>query len=103
MRGGYSILREIHKKEFTPCSSDYGLTTKEFENFVFFLENEGYLERVLRVNDVFSIKAARLTIKGVELLEKLKDYEVSYPERNNLKAWVQIEKELYSNGAIEDE
>lgn len=57
------------------------------------------MERVLRVNDDFSIKVARLTNKGIDLLENNKHYEETYPKRENLKAWVQIEKDLYSNGA----
>ncbi|TQR20622.1 hypothetical protein [Psychrobacillus vulpis] len=92
MRVAYSVLREIHRKEFIPSASDYGLKTREFENFIFFLENRGYLERVLRVNDDFSIKIARLTKKGVELLETNKHLEETYPERFNIKAWIQIEK-----------
>lgn len=99
MRAGYSILREIHGKSFIPKANDYGLKEREFENIIFFLENKGYLERVLRINDEFSLNAARLTQKGIELLEEHKKYEESYPGREQLKAWVQIEKELYSNGA----
>lgn len=102
MRVGYSVLREIHRKDFTPSANDYGLKNREFENFIFFLENQGFLERVLRVNDDFSIKVARLTKKGIELLESNKHYEQTYPERKDLKAWIQIEKEHYSNGAEDD-
>ncbi|MFB5086820.1 hypothetical protein PGC35_06295 [Psychrobacillus sp. PGGUH221] len=103
MRVGYSILREISRKNYIPCGKDYGLTTREFENFIFFLEKQGLLERVLRVNDEFSIKAARLTKKGNELLEELKQYEETYPDdRHNLIKWVQIEKDQYSNGAIQE-
>lgn len=82
-----------------PTAKDYGVKAREFENFIFLLENMRYLERVLRVNDEFSLNAARLTKEGIMLLEEYKQYEESYPERKNLKAWVQIEKELYSNGA----
>ncbi len=99
LRAGYSILREIHRKNFTPTAKDYGIKEREFENFIFLLENKGYVERVLRVNDEFSLNAARLTKEGIMLLEEHKQYEESYPERKKLKAWVQIEKELYSNEA----
>lgn len=99
MRVGYSILREIHKKHFTPNAEDYGLKEREFENFIFLLENQEYVERVLRVNDEFSLNAARVTQKGMELLEEHRQYEESYPVRENLKAWIQIEKELNSNKA----
>ncbi|MBM7707691.1 DNA-binding MarR family transcriptional regulator [Chryseomicrobium aureum] len=103
MRAGYSVLREIDKKNFIPEGNDYGLSEREFENFIFFLENKGFLERVLRVNDFFSIKPARLTLKGKELLEELHHYEASYPaDRSELKKWVEIEKKAYSNGAFED-
>lgn len=57
---------------------------------------------MLRVNDRFSIRAARLTEKGTNLLEDNQQYMETYPERNGLKAWIQIEKELYSNGAEEE-
>ncbi len=99
LRVGYSILREIHKKDFIPNARDYGVGEREFENFIFLLENQGYVERVLRVNDEFSLNAARVTKKGMKLLEEQQQYEESYPERANLKAWVQVEKKLYSNGA----
>jgi len=97
LRAGYSILREIHRKNFTPTAKDYGVKEREFESLIFLLENKGYLERVLRVNDKFSINVARLTKEGIMLLEEHKKYEESYPERGNLKVWVQIEKKLYSN------
>lgn len=99
MRVGYSVLKEINEKAFTPSASDYGLTQREFENFVLFLEQKGYVERVSRVNERFSLNPARLTAKGIELLEENKHYIESYPERSGLKAWIQVEKELYSNGA----
>ena len=99
LRVGYSILREIHKKHFTPSAEDYGLKEREFENFLFLLENQGYVERVLRVNGEFFLNTARVTKKGMELLEEHQQYEESYPDKENLKAWVQIEKEMYSNGA----
>ena len=102
MRVGYSVLREIDEKNFTPCSSDYGLNQREFENFILFLERKGYVERVLRVNDKFSIRVARLTEKGILLLEENKQYMDTYPDRNGLEAWVQVEKELYSNSAKVD-
>lgn len=102
MRVGYSILKEIKEKYFTPCASDYGLTQIEFENFILFLENKGYVERVLRVSDRFSLHPTRLTEKAIKLLEDNKQYIDTYPERTGLKAWVQIEKELYSNGAEEE-
>ncbi|QNK89596.1 hypothetical protein H7992_08050 [Sporosarcina sp. resist] len=99
MRVGYSVLKEIHEKAFTPSASDYGLTQIEFENFILFLEQKGYVERVLRVNERFSLNPARLTAKAIDLLEENKHYIESYPERSGLKAWIQVEKELYSNGA----
>lgn len=102
LRVGYSVLREINVKNFIPCSSDYGITQIEFENFILFLEHKGYVERVLRVNDKLSLNPARLTEKGIKLLENNKQYIETYPKRNGLKAWVQIEKEQYSNGAEEE-
>ena len=99
MRVGYSVLREINEKTFTPCASDYGLTQSEFENFVLFLENKGFLERVLRVDDSFSLHPARLTKKGIKLLEDNNQYIDTYPKRSGLKVWIQVEKELYSNSA----
>jgi hypothetical protein len=98
---GYSILRELYKKDFIPCAADYGLTEAEFERFIFFLVNQGLLERVLKVNDYFSLNPARLTGKGMELLEQNKQYEGTYPTRNDLLGWVRFDKELYSNGAYE--
>ena len=99
MRVGYSVLREINEKTFTPCASDYGLTQREFENFLLFLEHKGFVERVLRVDDSFSLHPARLTKKGIKLLEDNKHYIDTYPKRSGLKVWIQVEKELYSNSA----
>jgi hypothetical protein len=99
---GYSILREMKEKDFLPCAADYGLTQIEFENFIYFLVNKGYLERVLKVNDFFSLKPARLTVKGMALLDQNKQYEDTYPERKDLLAWVKVEKDLFSNDAIEE-
>lgn len=97
----YSILREIKKKNFLPCAADYGLSQVEFENFIFFLVNNGYLERVLKVNDYFSLNPTRLTVKGLYLLEQNNQYEDTYPERKDILSWVKCEKELYSNDAEE--
>ncbi|MCZ8535005.1 MULTISPECIES: hypothetical protein [Psychrobacillus] len=103
MRVGYSVLKEINEKNFTPCASDYGLTQREFENFVLFLEHKGFLERVLRVDDSFSLNPARLTKKGIKLLEDNNQYIETYPQkRSELKVWIQVDKELYSNGAEEE-
>jgi hypothetical protein len=102
LRVGYSILREIHRKNFTPKPNDYGLQEIEFEKFIFSLEQNGYLERILWVNDYYSLKPARLTKKGIELLESKKHYEKTYPDRNSLREWVQVDRENYSNGAEED-
>jgi len=99
LRVGYSVLKEINEKTFTPCASDYGLTQREFENFVLFLEHKGFVERVLRVDDSFSLCTARLTKKGIKLLEDNNHYIETYPKRSDLKVWIQVDKELYSNGA----
>lgn len=98
MRVGYSILKEIEHQHL-PSASDYGLTQREFENFIFFLENKGYIERVLRVNDQFSLKAARLTAEGKQFSKRHRDYEKTYPNKSGLKAWIEVEKAQYSNGA----
>lgn len=97
MRGGYSILREIHRKDFMPNGKDYGLLNYEFDNMIRFLEKQGYLERVLRVGDAYSLKPAKLTLKGLQLLKDKSDYEETYPARNGLIEWVRSEKEHYSN------
>ena len=83
MKIGYSVLREIDKKEFIPTGHDFGITDVEFENLIKLLENKGYIERVLRVGDKYylSIKNARLTEKGLFFLEQHKHYEESYPHR----------------------
>lgn len=102
MRVIYSVLRELNKKNFIPEGKDYGLKDYEFEGLIRMLENEGVLERVLRINDKLLLKPARLTEKGIELLKEHNDYEQSYPDRKFLKDWVQVEKDLYSNGAEDD-
>ncbi|WP_407270743.1 hypothetical protein [Radiobacillus sp. PE A8.2] len=102
MRVAYSIIREIHRKNFLPEPNDYGLKEYEFRNFIFLLEQEGFLERVLRANDQYSLKPARLTKKGMALLESNKHYEKNYPDRSSLKKWVQVDKRRNSNGAEED-
>lgn len=104
LRVGYSILREIHKKEFIPEAKDYGLKEWEFEKMIRFLEKKSYLERVLRVGNEFSLKPAQLTEQGIRLLKDIQEkehYEDIYPERKDLKAWVQADKEKWSNGAEE--
>lgn len=101
MRVAYSVLREIHKKDHTPNGKDYGLKDYEFDGFIRLLEKNGYLERVLRVNDEYRLGPARLTEKGKILLETYKHYEDNYPINNlkNLKDWVKTEREQYSNQA----
>ncbi|WP_141431087.1 hypothetical protein [Bacillus sp. 03113] len=103
MRVAYSVLREIHKKNFIPQGKDYGLKTFEFEGFIRLLEDKGYVERVLRVNYELRLGPARLTEKGKKLLETYKHYEEDYPDKRHLKDWVKIEKEQYSNGAEEED
>ena len=68
----------------------------------FSFEHKGFVERVLRVDDSFSLRPARLTIKGIKLLEDNKQYIETYPKRSDLKVWIQVDKELYSNGAEEE-
>lgn len=94
MKIGYSILREIDKKDFIPTGSDYGITDVEFENLIKLLENKGYLERVLRAGDQYwySIKNARLSKKGLLFLEENKHYEEFYPERTQLKSWIKTDR-----------
>lgn len=100
MKVGYSVLREIHSKRHTPCAHDYGLSEVEFERFIKLLEKKGYLERILRNGDSYSIRNARLTSQGIDLLQELSDYEATYPEdRGRLKDWVNDEKMKYSNEA----
>lgn len=98
MRVAYSVLRVIRNQDYQPIGSDYGLTQREFENFIFFLENQGLLERVLRLQDLVSLGPARLTEKGHAFLIENETLEVNYPsKREKLLEWVQVEKELYSN------
>ncbi|MCT8138503.1 hypothetical protein H1D32_12585 [Anaerobacillus sp. CMMVII] len=80
LRVGYSVLREIHRRHFEPNANDYGLEEIEFEKFIILLERKGYIERVLWVNDMYSLKPARLTEKGIELLESNKHFEQTYRE-----------------------
>ncbi|OCA83191.1 hypothetical protein A8F94_18930 [Bacillus sp. FJAT-27225] len=102
MRVIYSVLKEINEKRFVPEGADYGLKDIEFEGLIRFLENEKAIERVLRMHDQLFLKPARLTKIGLALLEEYKEYEKIYPERGQLKDWVQVDKILYSNDA-EDE
>jgi len=100
VRGGYSILREIHRKNHIPEGKDYGISDREFDNMIRLFEKQGYLERVLRVGDSYSLKPAKLTPKGINFLEEKSDYEETYPPtRNGLIEWVKPEKEQYSNDA----
>ncbi|PZD94539.1 hypothetical protein DNH61_17645 [Paenibacillus sambharensis] len=102
MRTGYSVLRELKLKNFIPTAGDYGLKDVEFENFIRFLERKGFIERVLWVKDAYSLRPARLTPKGLSLLEEYSGLESEYPaERTSLKPWVELDKILYSNGAEE--
>jgi hypothetical protein len=94
LRVGYSVIREIHRKYFEPNANDYGLEEIEFEKFIFLLERKGYIERVLKVNDMYSLKPARLTEKGIEFLGSNKHFEKTYPERSFLREWVQVDEEL---------
>ncbi|MBH5318565.1 hypothetical protein I6N90_12240 [Paenibacillus sp. GSMTC-2017] len=102
MRAGYSILREIQKKGFTPEPSDYGLKEWEFKKMIQFLQDKGFLDRVLRVGDHFSLKNSQITTKGSQLLEDNQHYELDYPDRAGLKEWVKVEKEQYSNSSYEE-
>lgn len=94
MKIGYSVLREIHNKNFIPTGIDYGFNDVEFENLIKLLEKNGYLERVLRVGNqyYYSIKNARLTKKGLDFLLENKHYEESYPERSQLKSWIKTDR-----------
>jgi|SRR5690606_13097156 len=103
MRVGYSILREIHRKEYVPESGHYGIKVVEFERMIKLLEKQGYLERVLRAGDEFSLRPARLTQKGEDFLEEYRILEDIYPKENKeLINWVQIDKIMYSNDASEE-
>ena len=103
MRVVYSVLRELHKGIALPTAKDYDLIQRDFENFIFFLENEGYVERVLRIDTFFSLKPARLTKKGYDFLESHKYLEASYPDKQDMFKWIQADKEMYSNEAKEEE
>lgn len=94
MKIGYSILREIEKKNFIPTGPDYGITDVDFDNLIKLLENKVYIERVLRVGDKYeySIKNARLTKDGLLFLEQNEHYEESYPDRNQLKSWIKTDR-----------
>ncbi|NMO97119.1 hypothetical protein [Paenibacillus lemnae] len=103
MRVGYSILREIHKKEFTPESKDYGIQEHEFLRMVKLLEKQGYLDKILVVGDFYSLKQTRITDKGIRFLKEHFDLETIYPaHRSDLVNWIQVDKTLYGNGADSD-
>ncbi|MEZ2719544.1 hypothetical protein [Niallia circulans] len=104
MRVIYSVLREIDKGESLPTAEDYGFKQREFENFIFDLEKGGYVERVLRMDTFFSLKPARLTKKGHDILEEYKELEKSYPKnKKDIIMWIQVDKEMYSNDAEEED
>ncbi|MCF2945743.1 hypothetical protein [Paenibacillus tarimensis] len=72
-------------KNFMPAAGDYGLKDVEFENFIKFLERNGYIKGALRVEDAYSLRPARLTVKGLILLEEHSELEREYPaERTGL-------------------
>lgn len=102
MRAAYSVLREIHKGIALPTAKDYDMQQRQFENFILFLENEGFIERVLRIDSFFSIKPARLTKKGQAFLEKYNYLEETYPDKQNMMKWIRVGKEVYSNEANEE-
>lgn len=102
MRFIYSILREINEKSL-PTAKDYGYKQREFENLIFTLEKEGYVERVLRIDTFFSLKPARLTQKGHELLESLRYFDESYPGKKGLINWLKVEKEESSYADDEED
>ncbi|MFC4323706.1 hypothetical protein [Litchfieldia salsa] len=103
MRIAYSVIREIHNKNFLPQGKDYGLNPYEFVRLVRHLEELGYIERVLIIDDEVRLGPARITEKGRELIKTHTKYEEDYPfKRENLKKWIAaVEKEQYSNGAEE--
>ncbi len=104
MRVGYSILREIYRKEFLPESCHYGLKDSEFERMIRLLEKEGYLDRVLRAGDKFSLRPARLTCKGEQFLKEHSNLEETYPkERIDLIKWIQADRLVYSNDATSED
>ena len=103
MRVGYSILREIHRKENLPESGHYGIKDIEFERMIKLLEKQGYLERVLRVGDKVSLRPAKLTRKGEVFLEEYKSLEITYPkDKKDLINWIQTDKIKYSNDASKE-
>ncbi|EOR23049.1 hypothetical protein A499_14821 [Niallia nealsonii AAU1] len=102
MKVTYSVLREINIGTALPIAKEYNFKQREFENFIFLLENEGYVERVLRIDTFFSLKPARLTKKGHDFLENHKYLEASYSNKQDIIKWIQMEKEMYSNGAKEE-
>lgn len=90
----------MNKKERLPEGRHYGLRDIEFENMIKFLEKKGFIERVLRVGDHYSLKPAILTQKGERFLLENKELEESYPaDRDELMNWVEIDKKMYSNDA----
>lgn len=93
-------MRELQAGGERPLATHYGLTEVEFRRMIMLLERQGYIERVLRVGDRFSLKPTRLTAKGVAFLLEKSHFEVDYPtSKADLRTWVQVDKELYSNGA----
>ncbi|MDQ0115637.1 YjcQ family protein [Paenibacillus harenae] len=103
MRVGYSILKELKNKTDGIFATNYGLKDIEFERMIKLLEKQGYIERVLRVGDNFSLRPARITDKGENFLIEHSLMEEEYPKtKEALNAWVQLDKLKYSNGAEED-
>lgn len=104
MRVGYSILKEVKNRTQRIIADHYGLKDYEFDRMIRMLENKGYIERVLRVGDNLSLKPARLTEKGENFIKEHYQLEDEYPNTiEGLKAWVQIDKLKYSNGAEDEE
>jgi DNA-binding PadR family transcriptional regulator len=93
MRVGFSILNEIKDKRAALSGQVYGIKDIEFERMIKLLEKQGYIERVLRVGDRFSLKPARLSEKGERFLMEHAELADEYPDSmEELKEWVRADR-----------
>ncbi|WP_214630770.1 hypothetical protein [Paenibacillus agaridevorans] len=93
MRVGFSILKEIKDKRADISGQVYGLKDVEFERMIKLLEKQGYIERILRVGDRFSLKPARLLEKGERFLMEHVELADEYPDSmEKLKEWIRADR-----------
>jgi hypothetical protein len=90
----YSVLRELEKGNSLPKFSDFGLSLIEFRDLIDQIQDDDLIKGASvprgqgNPDRMVLLNTAKVTLKGLALLEKNNDFTETYPGLAEIKSWL---------------